>query len=468
MKVLLRRPVLAAALLGAVLGLECGIRTEVPLGFLDVHRAGVLAARGEAALIYDARARAEAKAYGDREHFPERSFRYPPSLAALAAPLGLLSPRVAWGIGAVILGAWAAAGVAAAAALAAARLPGGAGGWKGDGRWIPWAAVVPFVPFLAGALGGGFPVVGVFAFATLGLLAIDRGRDRIGGVLLGLAAAVKIFPALLIAWALWKRRWAAAAWGAGAAAVLFLALPGAVLGPGTTVDLLGAWAERGSDVFVTEYDEDPAWQISGRAQAFEGQSIQPVLTRWLAKAPYARVRELPGALQDGRAAWVNGGREWGPGTIRILVGILTFAALAVAVVATAPPADGAVEDRAGRGALEAGLALALLFVLWPEARWTHFAFLAPASAALAVRLAAPGPRNAGWTARAAALGAACLIALLCSDALVGRGVADAVLARGGGLLAGLLLLGACASALMSGRGAAAPTAPEPAAVEAAS
>ena len=458
---LLRRPLLAAALAGAIAGAAVGIATEVPLGFLDVHRAGVLAARGEGELIYDAKARAEANAYGDRDRFPERPFRYPPSVAALAAPLGLLPPGAAWGIGAAILGAWAAAGIAAAASLAAARLPAGAG------CWIPWAAAAPFLPLLAGTVVGGLPVAGVFAFATLGLLAIDRGRDRIGGVLLGLAAAVKVFPALLIAWALWKRRWAAAAWGAGAAAVLFLAWPGVVLGPGTTVDLLRAWAQRGPDVLVTEYDEDPAWQTSGNAQVFEGQSIQPVLKRFLSRAPYARVRDLPGALQDGRAAWVNGGREWGPGGMRLAVGLLTFAALAAAVVATAPPAAGSPDDGKSRGAIEAGLALALLVVLWPEAKWTHLPFLAPAAAALAVRLAAPGPRGAGWAAGAGALGAAGLIAILCADALVGRGIADAVLARGGGLLAGLLLLGACAAALMRGKSAAAPTVPEPVKAEAA-
>ena len=456
MKGLLRRPVMAAALAGAVAGTVVGFFTPVPLGYLDIHRAGVLAAKGQGALIYDAKARAEGAAYGDRERYPERTLRYPPVVAALAAPAGLLEPEMAWTLAATVIGGVAAAGLAAAASLAAARLP------EGAGCWIPWAAAAPFLPLLAVAVGGGLPVVGVFAFATLGLLAIDRGRDRVGGVLLGLAAAVKVFPALLIAWALWKRRWAAAAWGAGAAAVLFLALPGAVLGPGTTVDLLGAWAERGADVLVTEYDEDPAWQTSGRAHVFEGQSIQPVLTRWCAKAPYARVRELPGALQDGRVVRVNGGRDWGPGAIRILVWVLTFGALATAVVATAPPPEGEVEDRAGRGALEAGLAFALLFVLWPEAKWSHFAFLAPAAAALAVRLAAPGPRGAGRAVVAASLGAACLIALLCTDVLVGRGVADAVLARGGGLLAGLLLLGACATALLRGTGAAAPAAPVPA------
>ena len=92
----LRRPVLAVALAGGLAGLAVGLATPVPLGYLDLHRAGVLASRGEGALIYDARARAESKAYGDREKYPERSLRYPPVVAALAAPAGFLPPETAW------------------------------------------------------------------------------------------------------------------------------------------------------------------------------------------------------------------------------------------------------------------------------------------------------------------------------------------------------------------------------------
>jgi hypothetical protein len=444
----LRRPVLALALAGGLAGLATGLATPVPLGYLDLHRAGVLATRGEGALIYDARARLEAKAYGDREKYPERNLRYPPLVAALAAPAGLLPPETAWAIAATVIAGVAAAGVAAAATIASARLP------AGGPRWLPWAAVAPFAPCLVLAVGEGLPIAGAFGITALAILALDRGRDRLGGALLGPPAALKVFPAFLLGWLLWRRRWAAAACGAAVAAGLFLVLPAAVMGPSTTAGLLGIWAERGPEVLVTEYDEDPAWQTSGRGQVFEGQSIQPVLTRWLTRAPYARVRELPGAMQDGRAAWIHGGREWAPGAMRIAVGLLTFAALAAAVVATAPPPEGRPEDGAGRGALEAGLALALLFALWPEAKWSHLPFLAPASAALAVRLAAPGPRGGAWWAAASAVAAAGLLALLCADFLVGRGVADAVLARGGGLVAGLLLLGASAAHLIADRRAA--------------
>ena len=451
---LLRRPVLLALLGGGAAGLVLGLSTAPPLGFLDLHRAGTLAARGEGALLYDARARAEGRAYGDPARLPERAFRYPPAAAALAAPLGLAPPGPAWAIGAAALGALAAAGLAASAVLAAGRLPAGAP------RWLPWAAVAAFVPSLAAAVAEGLPVAGVFGLAVLGLLLLDRGREKGGGALLGAAAAIKVFPLLLVLWTGWKRRGAALLAGAGAAAALFLALPAVVLGPGKTWEHLGTWSARGADALVTEYDEDPAWSSTAGAQVFEGQAIQAVLTRWVTRAPYARVRELPGALQDGRAHWIHGGRRWDPGTVRLLVGLLTFAVLASAVVATAPPPPGRTEDADARGALEAGLVLALLFVLWPEARWSHLPFLAPAAAAVAVRLPAPRPGAGRWAA-VAALSAALLLVLAAADRVSGRALADAVLARGGGLLAGLLLLGASAAILIRDRGAGPPPAAAP-------
>jgi len=49
---------------------------------------------------------------------------------------------------------------------------------------------------------------------------LETGRDVRAGVWLGIAAALKIFPALLIVYAALRGRWRAAAWGAGVALAL--------------------------------------------------------------------------------------------------------------------------------------------------------------------------------------------------------------------------------------------------------
>jgi len=439
-KALLRRPVLALGLAGALAGAARGaLSPSLPLGFLDVQRAAVLAARGEGESLYDRRAVAGAKAFGDPRDLPERPFRYPPSLAALAAPLGLLAPRAAWVLAAAGLGGLAAAGLAAAAAMAARRLP------EGAPRWIPWAAAAPFAPSLASAVAEGLPVAGVFGLASLAMLALDLRRDGLSGVLAGAAAAVKLGPLLLVAWAAWKRRWRAFAFGVGAAVVLFLLAPMAVLGPGAAIGGLRSWASL-PEVLLTEYDERPGWTVS-RAGAFEGQSLPPVLRRWVTRVDYGRVREMSAETRERRVVSVHGGREWSPGLVRVLVAVLTFVLCAGAVLATAPPAEGgATGEGEDRGALEAGLLFALLFALWPDVKATHLAFLAPAAAAVA----AAARRKAGT----AAVAAAGLLALLATDAVAGRDLADQVLARGGPLLAALLLYAASVAALRAGRAAA--------------
>jgi alpha-1,2-mannosyltransferase len=54
---------------------------------------------------------------------------------------------------------------------------------------------------------------------TLGIVGISAGKPR-SGIWLGLAAALKLTPALLIIWLLWERRFRAAAWMVGAFSAL--------------------------------------------------------------------------------------------------------------------------------------------------------------------------------------------------------------------------------------------------------
>src|SRR4029079_14545837 len=72
----------------------------------------------------------------------------------------------------------------------------------------------------------------VVAAAAAAMVAFDRRRDAAGGALLGLAIAVKIFPALLLVVLAVQRRWRAVAATLVAVLALFL-LALLVLGWGT-------------------------------------------------------------------------------------------------------------------------------------------------------------------------------------------------------------------------------------------
>jgi hypothetical protein len=63
----------------------------------------------------------------------------------------------------------------------------------------------------------------VQAFAVLSMIAFARGRDVVGGALLGYAAVSKIHPGILVPYLLAQRRWRAAAW-TGAWSALYVAL----------------------------------------------------------------------------------------------------------------------------------------------------------------------------------------------------------------------------------------------------
>ncbi len=77
--------------------------------------------------------------------------------------------------------------------------------------------------FMYGALefGAISPLIALLVFAYWRSLAIGR-RGALGGIAVGVAAALKVFPVLFLAAAARQRRWATAAWSAGAVLVLSL------------------------------------------------------------------------------------------------------------------------------------------------------------------------------------------------------------------------------------------------------
>lgn len=98
----------------------------------------------------------------------------------------------------------------------------------GTGRatWMMIAAVllllIRFFPATV-ALRLGQMEVAQFLLIALALWALTGQRERLAGISLGLATALKFFPGALLGFLLWKRRWRPAAWGIGLAAGLLAA-----------------------------------------------------------------------------------------------------------------------------------------------------------------------------------------------------------------------------------------------------
>jgi hypothetical protein len=156
-------------------------------------------------------------------------FLYPPPFAAAMIPFALLTPSGAQ------LGEWLWAAIGliifVASVLALARSENIADRYPvlaGRGRWLLVAAAVAFAP-VVGELSIGnvhLLLLGLLTAAWLGLRRGDRTGDWIAGVALGIAAVIKVFPAVLFLWLLIVRRYrACVAMLAGAAAFALITLP---------------------------------------------------------------------------------------------------------------------------------------------------------------------------------------------------------------------------------------------------
>jgi len=162
---------------------------------------------------------------------PQQQFLYlyPPPLAALAAPLAALFPTeyraAAWvwsGLGATIL-------IACVLALhRSERLGERYPILAGRGRWLLVAGAVAFPPVIGELVLGNVHLV-LLGLLTLAWLGIRRGTplgERVAGLVVGVAAVIKVFPALLLVWFLLTRRYRASAGViVGALAVGVVTLP---------------------------------------------------------------------------------------------------------------------------------------------------------------------------------------------------------------------------------------------------
>lgn len=166
---------------------------------------------------------------------PDAQYLYPATLAVLLAPLTALGPEaataVAVGSAAVTLVALALAcllACPAASRRAAALL----------GLVLGLAFPLAHGAYWANA---GAPCT---AAGLLGWVLVHRERARAGAVLIGAAAAIKLTPLVLVVGLALARRPRVALEATAVAALLGIALPLAVLGPGPWLDFHRAAAEQ--------------------------------------------------------------------------------------------------------------------------------------------------------------------------------------------------------------------------------
>lgn len=359
--------VIAAALLG---GARAAAMRDVPGDFLRYHRAGRLVVDGLSDKLYDEDYLKGRSAYADErveggDELDEKEFKYSPAFAVAMAPLGALSARTAN----VLWGAWNAALLAALFVAAWTWCGAGVSAW-----WLVVPAVV-LLRIVTKNFNNGQVNPSAIAPSVVGLWAVSRGRDRLGGALVGVGAAVKFMPAVLVLWLAWKRRWTAAAAALATAAALLVLLPVAALGPSRAFAADRAWIDARAHHFT-----DPA------SKDLPGYSAKSFLYRTLGRTPYR-------TKTGGRDVDVVVGLDvLEPGTLQILVLLVDALLLAAVLRFTRGPMRGGDDPR---GPPEAALALAVLPLVSPEARYPHFLFAALALVALTCALVRDGARRRG-------------------------------------------------------------------------
>ena len=172
-------------------------------------------------------------------------------------------------------------------------------------------------------LGRDLPEVGVntalVAMSWLSVYFWSKERDIAGGVVLGMAGAMKCTPLLFVAWFILKRQWKIAA-AACAAFALFTLSPVLVSGPDQYARMMETWI---AGVVRGLGDSDPSRGPLGEEKV-ENLSLRPALARYLMHLPYGHMGR-PETSDDPRrpkippartiiSSWICrfSGREWWP------------------------------------------------------------------------------------------------------------------------------------------------------------
>jgi alpha-1,2-mannosyltransferase len=365
--------------------------------------------------------------YGREPGSTREGFPAPPLTAIVLTPFAAAGPKagaIAWGLVEVALAWWI---VASAFALAAGRAS----------RFPPWAALAVLAlsaRVLLSEVAHGNVNMAVGATVAASARAWRGGRELRAGLWAALGAALKVTPALLVAYFLWKRSPRALA-GAGAGLVAFLAVPALLLGWSFNLELLAGWWRQMAEPYLG------AAPLSVVQTEHTNQSYLGVLARLTSDSVAIRAR--PPAFEADVAVNLV---SLPTGALRAVHLALAAATLAVLALALRVP-------RAARGSAAtlgelSMVALAMAFL--SERSWKHhYVLLALPLAYLAWTLATRPARDRVWWTCAAALALSAVLNGLTGSGVLGDRGSDLAEAYGAWLWGALALFAACAVSLLS-------------------
>ena len=190
-----------------------------------------------------------------RDIWADYNFPNPPIVAMLLVPLASLPPLAAslvWLYAKVLLTVWA--------ILWVFRLV------ESPQRPFPvWAKVLALLLSLRPILGdlshGNINLL--ILFLIVAMLRLDsQRRDWSAGLVLGLAIACKVTPALFVPYFLWKRAWRVVAGAALSLAVCLFVVPALWLGPERNLQGLHSWTRGMIAPYLTGVDKASAVTVS--------------------------------------------------------------------------------------------------------------------------------------------------------------------------------------------------------------
>jgi len=271
------------------------------------------------------------------------------------------------------------------------------------------ASVIPIV----GDLKHGNVNIFILFLVMATLYSFARGRDGVSGLLLGLAIACKVTPALFIAYFAWKRAWRALV-GCGVGLVLFFLVIPSLFFAAQKGSLVEGWEQNWAALTAWKEGMIDPYLIRGEVTSErENQSLPGVLTRLFSHEP-SFSRWIDGV--DTPLAYHNAA-DVSSTTIKRIVQACQVAFVILMVASCRAPirAAGSTPGDVRRGwRLAAEYSLILVgMLIFSERTWKHHCviLLLPFAVVSYGAFARDFPARVRWGARSTLVAAAILIAI---------------------------------------------------------